>query len=226
MYRETGFVLHDLVLLAGGLQWTIGVFAASFALGSLLGFVLALIRHARLPVLRQIVGLFVQLFRNTPLLVQLFLVFYGLPMATSLSPSAAEAAIWTLSINTAAFTVVNVESALEAVPRGQWQAARSFGMSWTRIMRSVILPQALRTAIPPTITLAVGQLQVTSLVAIIGVADLTRMGVIVNTRTLSPFAVWPIVGLVYFVLSKALSILADRMERRMRARITWFAAAT
>ena len=82
-------------------------------------------------------------------------------------------------------------------------------------MRHVVLPQAVRSAIPPTVSLAVGQLQVSSLVSVIGVLDLTKAGTILNLRTLAPFTVWPLVGLGYFAISKPLSMLADRAERRM-----------
>jgi His/Glu/Gln/Arg/opine family amino acid ABC transporter permease subunit len=225
LYENTAFVLHDAVVIWNGFLWTLGIFASSMALGSLIGFVLALLLHARVPVLAQLVIAFVELFRNSPLLVQLFLVFYGLPMVTAFSPSATEAAVLTMTVNTAAFMVVNVVSALDAVPRGQWQAAGSSGMSYAQVMRLVVLPQAIRTVIPPTIVLAIGQLQTSSLVSIIGVDDLARAGAILNTRTLRPFIIWPVIGLLYFIMAKVMSHYAARIERRVRAKITWFAPA-
>jgi His/Glu/Gln/Arg/opine family amino acid ABC transporter permease subunit len=225
MYQYTAFVPHDALVIWNGFLWTLGIFGSSMALGSLIGFVLALVLHARVPVLAQLVIAFVELFRNSPLLVQLFLVFYGLPMVTAFSPSAAEAAIVTMTVNTAAFMVIIVVSALDAVPRGQWQAAGSSGMSYAQVMRLVVLPQAIRTVIPPTIVLAIGQLQTSSLVSIIGVDDLARAGTILNTRTLRPFIIWPVIGLIYFLMAKVLSHYAARIERRVRAKITWFAPA-
>lgn len=225
IYQNLDFSIADLYLLLRGLQWTLLVWSASMVIGIGLGFVLALVRHARVPVLAQLVVVFVETFRNSPLLVQLFLVFYGLPMVTPFTPGPAEAAIFTLSINTAAFTVVNLVAALDAIPRGQWQAASSFGLSYRQTMLHVVLPQAIRTAIPPTMNLAISQLQTTSLVSIIGVTDLTRSGLVLYTRTLKPFIIWPIIGLVYFLLAKVLSLLAARVERRLQAKNTWFAAA-
>jgi ABC-type amino acid transport system permease subunit len=172
-----------------------------------------------------VVIVFVEIFRNSPLLVQLFLVFYGLPLVSPFSPGPAEAAIFTMTINTAAFTVVTMVAALDAVPRGQWQAASSFGLSYGQIMRYVVLPQAIRTAIPPTMNLAIAQLQTSSLISIIGVADLTRVGTQLYVRTLKPFIVWPVIGLIYFVIAKILSLLAVRVEARLRSRVTWFEAA-
>jgi len=226
LYQYTAFVPHDAMLIWNGFLWTFGIFASSTVLGSLLGFLLALLLHARVPILAWLVAGFVELFRNSPLLVQLFLVFYGLPVVTSFSPSATEAAILTMTVNTAAFMVVIVVAALDAVPRGQWHAAISSGMGYPQVMRLVVLPQAVRTVIPPAIVLAVGQLQTSSLVSIIGVNELARAGTILNNRTLRPFIVWPVIGLIYFVMAKLLSHFAARVERRVRARITWFAPAT
>jgi His/Glu/Gln/Arg/opine family amino acid ABC transporter permease subunit len=225
MYQYTAFVPHDAIVIWNGFLWTLGIFASSMVLGSLTGFLLALVLHARVPVLAQIVVAFVELFRNSPLLVQLFLVFYGLPMVTSFGPTATEAAVLTMTINTAAFMVIIVISALDAVPRGQWQAAGSSGMSYAQVMRLVVLPQAIRTVIPPTIVLAIGQLQTSSLVSIIGVDDLTRVGSVLTTRTLRPFVIWPVIGLIYFIMAKVMSHYAARVERRVRAKITWFAPA-
>lgn len=216
---------HDALVIWSGFLWTLGIFASSMVLGSLIGFVLALVLHARVPVLAQLVATFVELFRNSPLLVQLFLVFYGLPMVTSFSPSATGAAVLTMTVNTAAFMVIIVISALDAVPRGQWQAAGSFGMSYPQVMWLMVLPQAIRTMIPPTIVLAIGQLQTSSLVSIIGVDDLVRAGTILNTRTLRPFIIWPVIGLIYFIMAKVMAHYAARIERRVRAKITWFAPA-
>ena len=225
IYQNLEFTIADLFLLARGLQWTLLVWSFSMVFGISLGFVLALVRHAKVPVLSQVVVLFVETFRNSPLLVQLFLVFYGLPMVTPFAPGPAEAAIFTVSINTAAFTVVNLVAALDAIPRGQWQAAASFGLTYRQTMMYVVLPQAIRTAIPPTMNLAISQLQTTSLVSIIGVTDLTRSGLVLNTRTLKPFIVWPVIGFIYFLLAKVLSSLAARIERRLQAKNTWFEAA-
>lgn len=225
IYQNLEFSIADLLLLWRGIQWTLLVWSLSMIFGISLGFVLALIRHARIPLLAQLVVVFVETFRNSPLLIQLFLVFYGLPLVTPFAPGPAEAAIFTVSINTAAFTVVNLVAALDAVPRGQWQAASSFGLSYRQSMLFVVLPQAIRTAIPPTMNLAITQLQTTSLVSIIGVTDLTRSGLVLYTRTLKPFIIWPVIGLIYFILAKILSLLASRVERRLQTKNAWFQSA-
>ncbi|MEQ1768839.1 MAG: amino acid ABC transporter permease [Devosia sp.] len=225
IYQDTDLTVADIFLLLRGLQWTMLVWSTSMVLGVALGFALALLRHARIPVLTQVIIVFVEVFRNSPLLVQLFLLFYGLPLVSPFSPGPAEAAILTLTINTAAFTVVNMVAALDAIPRGQWQAANSFGLTYMQAMRYIVLPQAIRTAIPPTMNLAISQLQTSSLISIIGVADLTRVGTQLYVRTLKPFIVWPIIGAIYFIIAKILSLIAARIEARLRSKVTWFEQA-
>jgi His/Glu/Gln/Arg/opine family amino acid ABC transporter permease subunit len=217
MYRNTALNWHDGLLLLQGLGMTLFIFVVSFAAGTLIGFALAIIKNRRIPVASQLAVVYVELFRNSPLLVQLFLVFFGLPsiFGTNLSPL--EAGLIALSVNTGAFMTVIVQAALDEVPRGQWEAARAYGLGYVAAMRHVILPQAVRAMIPPTVSLAVGQLQVSSLISIIGVVELTKVGSNLNLRTLAPFTIWPIVAIGYFIVSKPLSMLADWTERRLGA---------
>jgi His/Glu/Gln/Arg/opine family amino acid ABC transporter permease subunit len=223
-FQFTALTSHDLILLLQGLGVTLLVFGASMAIGSVLGFVLALIRHNRLPGVWLVVVGYVEVFRNSPLLVQLMLVYFGLPMVAGFHLEPLTAAILTMSVNTSAFMCIIIVAALDAVPQGQWEAARSSGFGYAGMLRWVVLPQAVRIMVPPTITLAVGQLQVSSLVSIISVIDLTKAGSILNIRTLAPFLIWPIVAAFYFAVSKPLSMLADYAERRLRLRSAWTAS--
>ena len=126
----------------------------------MIGFILAILKHRRVPIAAQIAVAYVELFRNSPVLVQLFLVFFGVPSILGVSFTPIEAGLVTLSINTGAFMTVIVQSALDEVPRGQWEALRAYGLGYIATMRYVVLPQAVRAMIPPTVSLAVGQLQV------------------------------------------------------------------
>jgi His/Glu/Gln/Arg/opine family amino acid ABC transporter permease subunit len=218
VFQNTALNWNDGLLLLKGLGMTVFIFVVSFAAGSLIGFVLAIIRQRRVPVLAQLTVVYVELFRNSPLLVQLFLVFFGVPSILGIRFTPVEAGLITLSINTGAFMTVIVQAAIDEVPRGQWEAARAYGLSYAATMRHIVLPQAIRAIIPPTVSLAVGQLQVSSLISIIGVVDLTKVGTILNLRTLAPFKIWAIVALGYFIVSKPLSVLADRTEARLKAR--------
>ena len=221
LYRYTDFTGYDAVLLLQGLGWTLMVFAASMAAGILLGLGGALVRHARLWGLSPLVAVLVEIFRNSPVLVQLFLVFYGLPVIAQTRLSPLSAVILTLSVNTGAFMTVIIRSALDAIPSGQWQAGLALGLRYRQIMRHIVFPQAIRIILPPTIGLAVGQLQVTSLAALINLVDLTKVGSILNLRTLKPFVVWPMIAAVYFALAKPLSVLAGRLERKYRLKGGW-----
>jgi glutamine transport system permease protein len=216
MYKNTALNWNDGLLLLDGLGMTIFIFAASFAAGTLIGFILAIIRQRRIPVLAQLAVVYVELFRNSPLLVQLFLVFFGVPSILGVRFTPLEAGLVTLSINTGAFMAVIVQSAIDEVPRGQWEAARAYGLGYFATMRHVVLPQAVRAMIPPTVSLAVGQLQVSSLISIIGVVELTKIGTNLNLRTIAPFKIWPIVAIGYFIVSKPLSMLADWTEARLK----------
>jgi His/Glu/Gln/Arg/opine family amino acid ABC transporter permease subunit len=222
-FQYTALTWNDALLLLEGLGVTLGVWSASMVMGVTLGFVLALLRRQRIPVLSTLVVIYVETFRNSPLLVQLFLVFFGLPMVLGVGFDPVPAALLTLTVNTSAFITVIVVAALDAVPKGQWEASASFGFSYWWQLRDVVLPQAVRTMIPPTITLGVGQLQVSSLVALINVMDLAKVGSILNIRTLEPFIIWPIVALFYFAVSKPLSMLGDVAERRLQLKSAWSA---
>ena len=216
MYQNTSLNGNDALLLLEGLGMTLFIFAVSFLAGTAIGFVLAIIRERRIPVLAQLAAAYVELFRNSPLLVQLFLLFFGVPSILGIHLTPLAAGLITLAVNTGAFMTVIIQAAIEEVPRGQWEAARAYGLGYLATMRHVILPQAVRAMIPPTVSLAVGQLQVSSLVSIVGVVELTKIGTNLNLRTLAPFKIWPIVALGYFIVSKPLSMLADWSEARLK----------
>jgi His/Glu/Gln/Arg/opine family amino acid ABC transporter permease subunit len=215
MYKYTALTWNDATLLLNGLVITVSVFALSFVFGTLIGFALAMIRERRVPVISQLAVVYVELFRNSPLLVQLFLIFFGLPSVLGVNLTPMTAGLIALSINTGAFMAVIIQAAIEEVPRGQWEASRAFGLGYWQTMGYVVLPQAVRAMIPPTVSLAVGQLQVSSLISIIGVTDFTKVGNILNLRTQAPYLIWSIVGVGYFVISKPLSMLADWTEAKL-----------
>jgi polar amino acid transport system permease protein len=218
MFQNAALTWNDALLLLRGLGMTIAIFAASFAIGTAIGFALALCRQARVPVFAQATILYVELFRNSPLLVHLFLLYFGVPIVLGIRFTPLEAALVTISINTGAYMTVIVLSAIEEVPRGQWEAGRGSGLSYLQLMRRVVLPQAMPAILPPAAALAVNQLHVTSLASLIGVMELAKAGSILNVRNVSPYLVWPLIGLCYFVVSKPLSLLSDWAEARLAHR--------
>ena len=155
------------------------------------------------------------------MLVQLFLAFFGLPAFFRLNVTPVEAAVITLTGNTAAFVYVIAVSAMESVGRDQVEAARVFGLTRWQVLRRIIAPQAAAFAIGPLTGLLVNQLQVTSLISVIGVMDLTKIGNILNLRTLKPFLVWTVVGLIYYLVAKLIAWLGARYETKLRAHSAW-----
>ncbi|EYD74216.1 ABC polar amino acid transporter inner membrane protein [Rubellimicrobium mesophilum DSM 19309] len=215
--RFTQFTPYDLVLLAQGLGVTVGLFLLTSLIGLLAGTVLGVVRYYRVPGLTQAVTFVTELLKNSPVLVQLFLVFFGFPAFFHLNVGPVQAAVITLSANTAAFVYVIAVSAIESIGRDQVEAARVFGLSRWQVLRHVIAPQAAAFSIGPLTALLVNQLQVTSLISVIGVMDLAKIGATLNLRTLKPFIVWSVVGLLYYLAAKLVAGVGARIEHRLRA---------
>jgi len=215
--RYADFTWYDLVLLAQGLGVSLGLFAVTSLLGLAIGAFWAVIRYYRVPVLTPVIAFVAELLKNSPVLVQLFLVFFGTPAFFKLNVTPVEAAIITLTGNTAAFIYVIAVAAIESVGRDQIEAARVFGLTRWQVLRHVIAPQAGAFSVGPLTALLVNQLQVTSLISVIGVMDLAKIGANLNLRTLKPFIVWAVVGLLYYLTAKLVAAMGERFEKRLRA---------
>jgi glutamine transport system permease protein len=219
--RDTAFTAHDLVLLLQGLGVSVALFAATTMIGLAIGLAWALLRWYRVPLLSHLAALLAELLKNSPVLVQLFLVFFGLPVLLETDLTPVEAALITLSGNTAAFIYVIAVSAIESVGREQLETARVFGLSRWQVLRRVVMPQAAAFALGPLTGLLVNQLQVTSLISVIGVVDLTKVGAILNLRTLQPFIVWTVIGVLYYLMARLIAVACARLETRLRAHREW-----
>ncbi|EJL52639.1 amine acid ABC transporter, permease protein, 3-TM region, His/Glu/Gln/Arg/opine family [Rhizobium sp. CF122] len=219
--RFTDFTSFDLILLAQGLSVNVALFLATSLIGLMIGISWAIVRFYRVPLLCEAITFVSELLKNSPVLVQLFLVFFGLPGLLHIRVTPVTAATITLSANTAAFVYVIAVSAIETIGRDQIEAARVFGLSRWQVLRHVVAPQAAAFAVGPLIALLVNQLQVTSLISVIGVVDLTKIGNILNMRTLKPFIVWTAVGLLYYAAAKLVAWLGSHFEKRLRAHSAW-----
>jgi polar amino acid transport system permease protein len=219
--RYADFSPLDLLLLLQGLGVSLGLFAATTVIGTVIGLAWALLRYYRTPLLAPLITVLAELLKNSPVLVQLFLVFFGLPvlLETDLTPE--QAALITLSANTAAFIYVIAVSAIESVGREQLETARVSGLSRWQTLRRVVAPQAAAFGLGPLAGLLVNQLQVTSLISVIGVVDLTKAGAILNQRTLKPFIVWTVIGLLYYLMARLIARTCARAETRLRAHSEW-----
>jgi len=214
MIRAFGY--NEFLFLLSAVQWTLMLSVIAFIGGGIVGLFVALGRTSDVKPLRLLATGYIQLFQGTPLLMQLFLVFFGATViGIDMSPWVAAAV--GLTLNTSAFLGEIWRGCIQSVPRGQWEAASSLGLRYPGLMRYVILPQAVKVAVPPTVGYLVQVIKGTSLAAIIGFVELTRAGQIVNNATFQPFLVFGIVAAIYFALCWPLSLLSRRLEARYAA---------
>ena len=207
------FGVNDLWFIVQAAQWTVLLSLIAFVGGALGGLAVALARTSEVPWLERTATVFIQIFQGTPLLMQLFLVFFGAPvLGLEISPWLA--AGLALVLNTSAFLGEIWRGSIQAIPRGQSEAAHALGMHYATRMRLVVLPQAWRIALPPTVGYMVQVIKGTSLAAIIGFTEITRAGQIINNATFEPLLVFSAVGAIYFLLCWPLSLWAGRIERR------------
>ncbi|MES2612935.1 MAG: amino acid ABC transporter permease [Pseudomonadota bacterium] len=211
------FGVSEFWFIVQAAQWTLALSAMAFVGGSLLGLVVALARTSENTAARWAATLFIQVFQGTPLLLQLFLIFFGAPvLGLDINPWLAAGIA--LVLNSAAFLGEIWRGCIEAIPRGQWEAAQALNLNYISRMRFVVLPQAFKIALPPTVGYVVQIIKGTSLAAIIGFTEITRAGQIINNATFQPLQVFTTVAALYFVICWPLSLLAARMERK-RARV-------
>lgn len=212
--RTFGF--SEFLFILEAAKWTIALSLIAFIGGSILGLAVALSRTSGNRVLQWVSSGFIQIFQGTPLLLQLFLVFFGAPIiGIDINPWVAAGVA--LIFNSAAFLGEIWRGCIQAIPSGQVEAAHALSLSYVSRMRDVILPQAFKIALPPTVGYMVQIIKGTSLAAIIGFAEITRAGQIINNATFQPLMVFSVVAAIYFVLCWPLSLMAARMERRHAA---------
>ncbi len=210
------FGIQDFWFILQAAQWTILLSLIAFVGGALGGLAVALARTADNLIAQRLATAFIQVFQGTPLLMQLFLVFFGAPvLGFEVSPWVAAGVA--LVLNTSAFLGEIWRGSIQAVPRGQWEAAEALGLHYAARMRHIVLPQAWRIALPPTVGYMVQVIKGTSLAAIIGFAEITRAGQIINNATFQPLIVFSVVGAIYFALCWPLSLWAGQIEKRRDA---------
>jgi polar amino acid transport system permease protein len=204
--------VNHLLFLGHGALWTIGLSVIALVGGGLAGFLVALGRVSPSRTLRLLAATYVQLIQGTPLLVIMFLSFFGLAaIGFNISPLAAAGASMTIFV--AAYLGEIWRGCIEAVPRPQWEAAEGLALSRSQRMLKVILPQAIRIATPPTVGFMVQIVKNTSLASVVGFVELTRSGQIINNSMFEPFLIYSIIAVVYFSLCYPLSRLSRRLER-------------
>jgi polar amino acid transport system permease protein len=208
------YSLNEFLFLLRQTQWTILLSLVAASGGGLFGFFVAVLRTAPFAPMRWLASGYIQLFQGTPLLMQLFLVYFGLGLwGLALDPWTAVAIGFTLY--SSAFLGETWRGCIEAVPRTQWEASRALGLSYPATLFLIILPQAVRIAVPPTVGFLVQLVKSTSIASIIGFVELTRAGTIITNATFRPMAVYCTVGAIYFSLCWPLSLASRALERRL-----------
>ncbi|WP_368229701.1 amino acid ABC transporter permease [Aeromonas sp. R10-1] len=201
-------------LLSAGLIFTVPLTLITFVLGIVLGLSVALARLYGPAPLVILVRFYVWLIRGTPLLVQLFLIFYGLPSA-GIVLDAFTAAVIGFTLNIGAYSSEIIRATLAAIPKGQWEAAYSIGMNWPQVMWRVILPQAARIAVPPLSNTFISLVKDTSLAAAVTVPELFQAAQRLASVTYEPLILYIETALIYLMFSSVLSTLQDRLELRL-----------
>jgi polar amino acid transport system permease protein len=202
-------------LILAGLGVTIAYTVGTILLGLAIGLVTGLLRLSRNPMITAPLVAYVEIFRCTPLLVQIVWFYYALPVVLGIDIPAHVAAVLVLSLYTGAFYAEIIRGGVNSIERGQWDAARAIGMRRNQVMRHVILPQAVKRMIPPFMNQSIIQLKNTSLVSTIAVADLLYQGTIITAATYRPLEVYTMVAIIYFLVLFPLTLAAQQVERRL-----------
>lgn len=201
-------------LLLAGAAITVEITAISVGLGLLIGCLIGIARLCNVKPLRYMANVYVDFIRGTPLLVQIFLVYFALPGLIGERVDPFFAAIAACSINSGAYIAEIFRAGIQSIDKGQMEAGRSLGMSWVQTMRYIIMPQAFKRIIPPLGNEFIAMLKDSSLVSVIGFEELTRRGQLIIARTYASFEIWMAVAVIYLVMTFAVARLVGMLERR------------
>jgi glutamine transport system permease protein len=211
-------ILSAIPILLTGLEVTIYIFVIAIILGFLIGLIVALLRLSSNKVLNWIAKGYVNAIRGTPFIVQLFFIYFGINSLHVISLNNTTAGIITVAINAGAYFAEIIRAGIQSIDKGQTEAARSLGFTGFQNMRYVVLPQAFRRMLPTITNQSIISLKDTSLLSIIGIADLTQQGQIQASATFEAFKIWLTVGVIYFIIIYLISVLANVIERRFELR--------
>ncbi|MGE4193586.1 MAG: amino acid ABC transporter permease [Pseudodesulfovibrio sp.] len=211
------FTLWDIVRhLLLGAAWTVGLSLIAFVSGGAVGLLILIARISSRPALSRPARAYIEFFQDTPLLMQLFLIFFGIGLlGFDISPLATAAL--GLTLFTSAYLAEIWRGCVESIANGQWEAGESLALSRWQQLRFVILPQAVRIAVPPTVGFSVQVVKGTAVTSIIGFMEITKTGSMISNATFKPLLVYGLVALGYFIICYPLSALARQVERRLHA---------
>lgn len=213
---DFSLVVDAFPLLLTGAAVTVEITAMSVGLGLLIGMFAGIARISNLWILRAVATVYVEFIRGTPLLVQLFLMYFALPIITGVRIDPFVAAIAACSVNSGAYVAEIFRAGIESIDSGQMEAGRSLGMTWTQTMRYIIVPQAFKRIIPPLGNEFIAMLKDSSLVSVIGFEELTRRGQLVIARTYGSLEIWLSVAFIYLIMTLTISRFVAYLERRYK----------
>ena len=206
-------VVNSFPLRLVGAGVTIKITALSVALGVVIGLFVGIARLSRLRILRVLAAVYVDFFRGTPLLVQIFLVYFALPVITGQRVDPFVAAIGSCGINSGAYVAEIFRAGIQSIDKGQMEAGRSLGMTWVQTMRYIIVPQAFKRVIPPLGNEFIALLKDSSLVSVIGFEELTRRGQLIIAKTYGSLEIWISVAVIYLAMTLTISRFVAYQER-------------
>ena len=209
-------VVNSFPLLLEGALVTIKITALSVGFGLLIGLVASIARMSKLGLVKMLASLYVDFIRGTPLLVQIFIIYFALPMITGVRVDPLVAAITACSINSGAYVAEIFRAGIESIDKGQMEAGRSLGMTWGQTMYYIIVPQAFKRVIPPLGNEFIAMLKDSSLVSVIGFEELTRRGQLIIARTYGSLEIWLSVAVIYLAMTFVISRFVAYLERRYK----------
>ena len=216
MTFDMDLVFNSFPLLLVGAGVTIQITVLSTAIGFVIGLIVGVARISHVRLLRMLAEVYVEFFRGTPLLVQIFLFYFALPVLTGQRIDPFIAAISACGINSGAYVAEIFRAGIQSVDDGQMEAGRSLGMTWLQTMRYIIVPQAFKRVIPPLGNEFIAMLKDSSLVSVIGFEELTRRGQLIIAKTYGSFEIWMSVAVIYLVMTLTISRFVAYLERRYR----------
>lgn len=214
MDLNIGLMIDSFPLLLAGAGITLQITAMSVTFGLILGCIIGIARLCNIKVLRILANVYVDFIRGTPLLVQIFLVYFALPGIIGHRVDPFLAAISACSINSGAYIAEIFRAGIQSIDKGQMEAGRSLGMSWAQTMRYIIMPQAFKRIIPPLGNEFIAMMKDSSLVSVIGFEELTRRGQLVIARTYASFEIWMAVAIIYLIMTFTVARFVAAMEKR------------
>lgn len=206
--------LNSLPYVLKGLGYTLGISVTSMVLGMLLGFLLAVMRISSIKLVDILARIYISFMRGTPLLVLLFILYFGFPFI-GIQFSAVNAAIIGFSLSSSAYIAEILRSALNSVDKGQWEAAYALGLKWSVVMRKIIVPQAMRIAVPPLSNVLLDLIKGTALAAMITVPEIFQQAKIVGGREFDYMTMYILVALVYWAICSLFALFQHYLERKM-----------